>query len=395
MDTTNPDLSSFRFFDFSAARPNSSSRVTIAFTDATRSCPDDRLIGGILRDLDDAGVHRENVTLLCATGLHRPSSEAERRAKLGDELAGSMRIVDHSASDRSGLVELGTIDGIPVVVNRLCVEADLVIATGVVEPHQYAGYSGGAKTVAIGCAGEATIAATHGPSMIDREGVLLGSIDDNPFQRFIRDAGRMVGLRHVANVVLDEHGAVIAEAAGDPERVHDELAARARRAFETDAHESAHIVIAGVPPSKAVNLYQASRAATYVALADRTPLVPGGVIIVPADINEGAGEGTGERRFFELLSRASSPAALVEELRVHGFPGGAQRAYVLAKVLAKHRVIVAGALHPEVVLACHMIPAVDLDSALELARTMVREKFAVEPRELEIANALVTLVRLV
>ena len=374
--------------------PHGAERVTIAFTDATRNCPDERLIGGVLRELETARMPRDAVTLLCATGLHRASTEAERRAKLGAEIASTVRIVDHAATDRHQLAELGTIDGIPVVVNRLCVETDLLIATGVVEPHQYAGYSGGAKTVAIGCAGEATITPTHGPAMIDRDGVRLGSIDANPFQAFVREAGRMIGLRHVVNVVLDEHGDAIAEAAGEPNAVHDALVTRARAAFETSVDEPAHIVVAGVPPSKGANLYQASRAATYVALAERTPLLPGGVIIVPAGIEEGAGDGLGERRFLELLSGASSAAALVDELRDGGFPGGAQRAYVLAKVLMRHTVIVAGARHPDVVRACHMIPATDLDAALDLARALVGERFGCVPRILQLPNALVTLARL-
>lgn len=369
-------------------------RVTIAFTDSTRSCPDELLIGGLLRELEESGVRRGNVTLLCATGLHRPSTAAERRAKLGTSIGESVRIVDHVATGSGGLVELGEVEGIPVVVNRLCVETDLLMATGVVEPHQYAGYSGGAKTVVIGCGGEATISATHGPAMIDRDGVRLGAIDGNPFQRFVREAGRMIGLRHVVNVVLDERGETIAQSSGDPARVHDELVVRARMTSETVATETAHIVVAGVPTSKGANLYQASRAATYVARTDGTPLLPGGVIIIPAPIVEGAGEGTGERRFLELLSHADSPEALVAQLRASGFPGGAQRAYVLAQVLTEHTVIVAGAAHPDVVRACHMLAAADLGAALELASTVARDRFGVEPRVLEIPNALVTLVRM-
>jgi nickel-dependent lactate racemase len=368
-------------------------RITIAFTDATRSCPDQHLISGLLAELEREGVRRSDVVLLCATGLHRPTTDAERRAKLGDEIVDTVRVVDHDATRDTGLVDLGRVEGIPVVVNRLCIETDLLMATGVVEPHQYAGYSGGAKTVVIGCGGEATIAATHGPAMIDSDGVRLGAIEGNPFQRFVRAAGQRIGLKRVSNVVLDEHGAIIASATGHPFDVHDRLVARARDAFERTVSESAEIVIAGVPEAKAVNLYQASRAATYVALAEGTPLASGGVIIVPAAIAEGAGVGLGERRFFDLLSRASSPAALVDELRRTGFPGGAQRAYVLAGVLARHPVIVAGARHPDIVRACHMIPAPDIDAALDEARRILAGSGIPEPRILDIPNALVTLVR--
>ena len=133
--------------------------VTIAFTDATRACPDELLIGYLFNELGALGISASDITLLCATGLHRPMTAAERIAKLGVDLAGRARIVDHRALDPDALMTLGEIDGLPVVVNRLCVETNLLIATGVVEPHQYAGYSGGAKTVVIGCGGEATTGA--------------------------------------------------------------------------------------------------------------------------------------------------------------------------------------------------------------------------------------------
>jgi nickel-dependent lactate racemase len=375
------------------ARPGM--RVVIAFTDATRYSPDRLLVGALLRELDRAGVDRDHITLLCAVGLHRPMTDAERVAKLGPELASSLRVIDHNALDPAGLVDLGSIDGIPVVASRLCVEADLLLATGVVEPHQYAGYSGGAKTVVIGCGGEPTIQATHGAAMLDDPGTRLGSVAGNRFQRFIRSAGERVGLDYVVNVLLDESGALVAAAAGEPALVHDHLIARGRGLYQVEVERSAHCAIAGVSPAKGSNLYQASRAATYLALADRTPLLPGAPIILPAAIPEGAGEGTGERRFHEILAAASSPASLVEELRRSGFPAGAQRAYILAKVLAEHPVIVAGAEHPDVVSACHMHAVPGMPEALALAERMAREHFSIPSSApldlLVVPNALVTL----
>jgi hypothetical protein len=125
-------------------------------------------------------------------------------------------------------------------------------------------------------------------------------------------------------------------------------------------------------------------------------LLPGAPIILPAATPEGAGNGTGEKRFFEILSHAASPATLVEELRRTGFPAGAQRAYVLAKVLIDHPVIVAGAEYPDVVEACHLHAAPDLDSALATAVAMARARFGNEELDLlAVPNALVTLPRLV
>jgi len=372
-------------------------RVAIAFTDATRYSPDHLLVSLLLGQLEACGIARDDVTLIAATGLHRPMTDAERRAKLGADLAAAMRIRDHDALDPAGLVDLGSIDGIPVITNRICAEADLLLATGVVEPHQYAGYSGGAKTVVIGCGGERTIEVTHGAAMLDDSGTRLGAVEGNRFQSFVRTGGELIGLDYVINVLLDEEGRMIEGAAGAPNDVHDHLVARARSIYEVRVEHTAHLAIAGVSEAKGSNLYQASRAATYLALADRTPLLPGAPIILPASIPEGAGEGTGERRFFEMLAGASSPTALVEALRLRGFPAGAQRAYILAKVLVDHPVIVAGSGDPAIIRACHMHPAPDLPSALDLAEQFARDRFGASSITLDlltVPNALVTMPKL-
>jgi nickel-dependent lactate racemase len=379
------------------ARPGM--RVTIAFTDATRACPDEQLVGWLVAQLVALGINLAHITLLCATGLHRPSTVAERLAKLGTRLVEHLAIVDHQAMRATELLELGKIEGLPLVVNRRCVETDLLLATGIVEPHQYAGYSGGAKTVVIGCGGEATIEATHGPAMLDQSGTRLGAIADNPFQMFVRRAGARIGLAYVVNVLLNEAGAITAAAAGEPAAVHDYLVAQARQIYEAPVDRPAHLALAGVSAAKAVNLYQASRAATYLALADRSPLLPGAPIVMPAPIPEGAGQGTGEQRFYEILARAESPVQLIEELRRTGFPAGAQRAYILAQVLAQHPVIVVGAEHPQVVEACHMRATANLERGLALAEALARAYFAIPaPQPLDflvVPHALLTLPKLV
>lgn len=374
-------------------------RVTIAFTDATRACPDERLVGDLLGELEQCGVAPDDITLICANGLHRPSTSAERLAKLGAAIVSRYRIIDHNALDPGGLIDLGNVNGIPLVVNRHCIETDLLLATGVVEPHQYAGYSGGAKTVVIGCGGEATISATHGPAMLDHPGTRLGAINGNPFQAFVRAGGERAGLRYVINTILDETGAPIVIAAGPPALVHDYLVAQARTIYEVPVAQPVHIARAGVDGPKAVNLYQASRAATYLALAENTPLLPGAPILLPAPIPEGAGEGAGERRFFDALSKATSPQQLLDDLRRTGFPAGAQRAYILAQVLVRHPIIVVGAQHPDVVRACHMHAVPDMAAGIALADRLARETFNLAsdaPIEfLDVPHALLTLPRLI
>jgi nickel-dependent lactate racemase len=382
---------------FDLVRPGM--RVTIAFTDATRACPDEQLVGWLLEKLTSLGVEPVHITLLCATGLHRSINETELLTKLGRRIIESFRIVSHYALDPAGLIDLGEVNDLPVVTNRRCVETDLLLATGVVEPHQYAGYSGGAKTIVIGCGGEATIKATHSVAMLDEPGTRLGAIEGNPFQVFVRQAGARIGLAYVVNVVLDERGQILVAAAGEPGAVHDYLVEQARKIYEVPVERPAHLALAGVNAAKAVNLYQASRAATYLALADRTPLLSGAPILLPALIPERAGEGIGEQRFCEILSQAASPAQLISELRRTGFPAGAQRAYILAQVLAQHPVIVVGAKHSDVVRACHMHTVSDMESGLALAEDLARQHFnlpAPEPLDfLIVPQALLTLPRLV
>ena len=117
--------------------------ICIVFTDITRACPDHLLIPPILRELHKAGVRREDVTLLCGTGLHRPSTEDEKVTKLGSKVVESYRVVDNTPQDPANFVDLRRRENeAPMSVNSIAYEADLLISTGIVEPHQYAGYSG-------------------------------------------------------------------------------------------------------------------------------------------------------------------------------------------------------------------------------------------------------------
>jgi nickel-dependent lactate racemase len=335
-------------------------RVCILFTDATRACPDHVIVPAILRELDRAGVPDDHITLLCATGLHRPSTPAEKIAKLGREVVERYRVIDHDPGQCAA--QHG------VSVNRWLWDSDLIIATGVVEPHQYAGYSGGGKTVVIGCGSEETIGLTHGPQFLDQPGVRLGQIDGNPFQQFVRDAARAIGLKLVVNVVLDGNGEAIAVQAGDPIAVHDALVGVARSVYEVPIEHPYDVVIAQVDPPKDVNLYQASRAATYVGLCATPPLRPGGIIIVAAHCPEGAGQGRGEERFYTALSQATDLRQLLARLRRDGCQAGEQRTYMLAQVLLQYEVVVAGSRCPQVVEACHLVAAASLTEALAYAQ---------------------------
>jgi nickel-dependent lactate racemase len=343
-------------------------RVCIVFTDATRACPDHLLVPALVSELTAAGVRDDDVTLLCGVGMHRPSTLAEKAAKLGSGIAGRFRVVDNEPRNPAALVDLGTTaGGVPVSVHRAVVEADLVVATGVVEPHQYAGYSGGGKTLAIGAAGEPLIAHTHGPAFVDHPGTRLGRIEGNPFHEAVTEAARRAGLRFVLNVVLDDDKRLLRVTAGDPDRAFRGLVAFARTVYEVPVPRQCDVAIGGVGFPKDSNLYQASRAPSYLFFAPTCVVRPGGYLIVPARCEEGAGSGVGEQRFLAAMRDAPDIPSILADARLNGYPPGEQRAFVMAKVLERSRVIVVGSECPDLVAACKMLPAATMEDALEIA----------------------------
>ncbi|PSQ24266.1 hypothetical protein BRD06_07995 [Halobacteriales archaeon QS_9_67_15] len=324
-----------------ARRVDPDDTVGVVVTDVTRATPDDVLLDVLLDELRSAGVAREQVTVILGLGLHRPMDDGEIADALGDH-ADLARNHDPDAA-----VEAGTVEGTPIELNETLAKTDTIIATGMVEPHQYAGFSGGAKTVVIGAGGASQIGYSHGPEMLARDGVRLGRVEDNPFREFIDEAGDLVGVEFSLNVTHGPSG-ILGAAAGDPRSVVRGLVDTARDVLATpDA-----------------NLYQTTRAATYVALGAHDPLSDGGRIVLPATLPHGAGEGTGEQRFYERLSTAESADTLYERMR-QGYDPGAQRAFVVARVLRDYDVYVTNSQHPEVVEDCLMHARESVEDAVE------------------------------
>ena len=368
------------------ARPGQ--RACIVFTDATRACPDHILVPPLLAELERGGVRDEDITLLCGVGMHRPSTPQEKRTKLGAEVVARYRVIDNEPQNPAVLVDLGIAPGgVPVKVHRAAVEANLLIATGIVEPHQYAGYSGGGKTVAVGAAGEDLIAFTHGPAFVDHPGTRLGRIEGNPFHQAVREAARRAGLRFILNTVLDDDHRVLRVTAGEPEAAFQDLVSFARSVYETPIPHPFDIVIGGVGSPKDSNLYQASRAPSYLFFAPTPVVKPGGFLIIPARCEEGAGAGVGEQRFLTAMQSAPDVQSILTDARRNGYPPGQQRAFVLAKVLEQARVVIVGSECPDLVAACKMIPAATVEEALALAAKQLGDDCEV----LVVPHALLTL----
>jgi nickel-dependent lactate racemase len=368
------------------ARPGD--KVCIVFTDITRASPDHLLVPPLLAELETAGIRDQDIILLCGIGLHRPSTPEEKVAKLGQAVVDRYRVIDSEPLNPDALVDLGrTESGIPLSVNKVAYEADLLIATGIVEPHQYAGYSGGRKTLAVGAAGEAMIAYTHGPHMVDHAGTRLGRVEGNPFHEAVSEAARRAGLRFIVNVVQDDRKRVVYVRAGEPEATFQELVAFAKTLYEVPVPHQYDVAVAGVGFPKDANLYQASRAASYLFFAPTPVVRPGGFFIVPAPCGEGAGEGVGEQRFLKAMQDAPDVHSILDDARKHGYPPGQQRAFVMAKVLEQNAVVVVGAEEPDLIRSAKFLAAPTMEAAFAL----VGESLGDDLDALIVPHALLTL----
>jgi lactate racemase len=368
------------------ARPGD--KACIVFTDVTRASPDFLLVPPLLAELERAGVRDEDITLLCGVGLHRPSTPEEKVAKLGRAIVDRYRVIDHEPLNPEALVDLGTTQsGIPLSVNKVAYEADLLIATGIVEPHQYAGYSGGRKTLAVGAAGEAMIAYTHGPQMLEHPGTRLGRIEGNPFHGAVTEAARRAGLRFILNVVQDDQKRVVFVRAGEPEETFRELVAFARTLYEVAVPRQYDVAIAGAGYPKDANLYQATRAASYLFFGPTPVVRPGGFLIVPARCGEGAGDGVGEQRFLRALQEAPTVASILKDARRHGYPPGQQRAFVMAKVLEQSQVLFVGAEDPALIRSAKFLAAPTMEAAFGIVADSLGPNLEV----LVVPHALLTL----
>ncbi len=187
--------------------------------------------------------------------------------------------------------------------------------------------------------------------------------------------------------MLDDHKRPVTLQAGEPEATFEKLVSFARQVYEVPVPQSYDVVVGGVGYPKDTNLYQASRAASYLFFAPSPVVRDGGFLIIAAPCEEGAGDGVGEQRFYEKMKNATDMPSLLDDLRRTGYPPGAQRAFVMAKVLEKVRVVVVGTECPDVIVDCKMTPAATMDEALALAA----QELGAELDVLVVPHALLTL----
>lgn len=307
--------------------------VAVSLCDVTRPQPRDLMVHALLDELEGI-VTRDDVTLLVATGTHRGTTEAELRDMLGDDLVDGVRVIGHDARDPESLTWMGTYgDGVPVWLNRYWVEADVRITTGFVEPHFFAGFSGGPKLVAPGLAGLETVLTLHDAERIGSPRATWAVCEGNPVHDDVRAIAVGTGVDFAFDVVLNRDQQVVRAFGGSLLPMHAAARAVVQELSMCPVPQLYDVVVtsnSGHPLDQ--NVYQAVKGMTAAAMVVK----PGGLIICAAECRDGFPD---HGSFREVLASAATPAELLELIaaRPRTVPDQWQ-VQVLARVLARARV---------------------------------------------------------
>ncbi len=351
--------------------------ATVITSDHTRPVPSHVTLPLLLERLRK-GNPEIAIRILVATGCHRPTTHAELCAKFGGDVVAKETFVLHDCTDQESLRYLGLLpSGGGLWLNKQALDADLLVSEGFIEPHFFAGFSGGRKSVLPGIAGLQTVLANHCSAFIADPRARAGCLDGNPIHRDMLFAARQARLAFILNVTLNPDKSIRAAFAGHPEQAHVEGCKQMAQAV-TVPRVSAEIVITGnggYPLDQ--NIYQAVKGMT----AAEACCVEGGTIIMVAGCSDGAG---GEH-FYRALAEAETPQALLESiLRVpqQDTPPDQWEAQILARILSKHRVILVSDLcDAALIRKMRMEPAATLQDALRMAcgRVGADARFTVIP----------------
>jgi lactate racemase len=353
-----------------AARPlrewlKPGSRVCIVFTDITRPTPNDRLIPWLLSFLGD--IPRERITLLNALGTHRPNTRAEHEQLLTRAVVQNYRVLNHEAGNPDSLVTLGTThDGAPALLNRHFVEADVRIVTGFIEPHFFAGFSGGPKGIMPGLAGLPTVLSNHGISHINDPNAAFGVTRGNPIWEEMREIALRPGPSFLLNVSLNEQRQITGVFAGDLVAAHQAGCDFVRRSAMQPCEAPFDLVVTtngGYPLDQ--NLYQGVKGMS----AGARVLKPGGILILAAECREGT---PANCSFDQLLRSVAGPEDLLARLAAPGFSWPEQwQAQIQALIQRRARIWLCSSLPDDVVRAAHLTPCHDISAAVrDLLRTL-------------------------
>lgn len=341
-------------------------KVVIIASDHTRPVPSKVIIPPMLREIRK-GNPDADITILIATGCHRGTTKDELISKFGEDIVKNEKIYIHDCDEKENLVNIGTLpSGSPCEINKIAIEADLLVAEGFIEPHFFAGFSGGRKSVLPGVAGRSTVLGNHCSEFIDDPNARTGILENNPLHKDMLWAAKKANLAYIVNVVLNAEKEVIYAVAGDVDEAHKAGTAFLNSLCRVNAIP-ADVVIStngGYPLDQ--NVYQAVKGMT----AAEATVKEGGVIIMLARSNDGIG---GDHFYHQLADEPDinkTMALFMSRGKNETVPDQWQT-QVMIRVLKRATVIYVSEMDERVIEKMHMIPAKDVSEALEKARTIL------------------------
>ncbi len=344
-------------------------RVVIIASDHTRPVPSKVILPAMLQEIRKGNPNAQ-ITILIATGCHRETTKQELIAKFGEEIAAKEEIYIHNCDEREKLRNIGTLpSGGACEINTIALDADLLVAEGFIEPHFFAGFSGGRKSVLPGIAGRATVLANHCSEFIDSPKARTGLLEGNPIHEDMLWAAKTAGLAFIVNVVLNENKEVIYATAGHPERAHEAGVQFLSKLCAVKPMEADVVITTngGYPLDQ--NMYQAVKGMT----AAEATVKEGGVIIIAAKSNDGVG---GDHFYHQLADEPDihkTMALFRSRGRGETVPDQWQT-QILLRVLMRASVIYISEMDDETVRKMHMTPAHSIEEALEIAKKLLNKE---------------------
>lgn len=353
-------------------------KIVILFTDITRATPNHRLIPWLLAYLERHGVKREQVTLLNQLGTHRPNTQAELEKMLTPEVVANWRVVNHEPENHSACVQLGTTrTGVPALINRIAVEADVRILTGFIEPHFFAGFSGGPKALMPGVAATETVMSNHGWNNLNDPRATFGVCEGSPLWEELLDIAQRVGPSFLLNVTLNDHRQITNVFAGDLVAAHRTGREFVRTSAMQKVDRSFEVVVttnSGYPLD--MNLYQGVKGMSAAARI----VTDGGTIILAAECSEGVPAAS---PFDKLLREGGSPEGILTLLASPGFVRPEQwQAHIQSLIQRRAKVLLYTKMSDETLKAAHLKPCRDIAETVkaELERFGPASRVAVLPQ---------------
>jgi nickel-dependent lactate racemase len=337
-------------------------KICIVVSDATRPVPSHIILEGVIRELKEYGIEDKQIFILIATGLHRPSRNDERERILGKELKNRLEVIDHMAKDIDSLKYIGNSStGVPIYINKNYYNSDFKILTGYVEPHLFAGFSGGRKAIVPGIVGQETILGNHSAEMIDSSHARFGIFEKNPLHKNMLEIAKKVGVDFTLNVCINEEHKITKIAAGELEQVHECLVDyQLEHAFK-EISEPFDIVVCGnggYPLD--LDLYQAVKS----MLIGEMVVKKEGTIIAVNECIDGIGQDT----FKDLLNLGITPSEIYEKVMSKEIAVLDQwEIQVLARVLMKADIYVVSKLKENELGNIGLKYASSVENAIKLA----------------------------